>query len=145
MVQMLPHKIDPSSKSCPPTSSSQIDRTLGLLWFMYIVSSAVFVGLGYWLLRVRLSADYAPSNGGLAMAGLLAILVSEGAVYISRSAAKAQDARTRLTLSLIALSLAEVVAIGGILAGWLLGSHYPLILLAAVSLVLFFRLSISLR
>lgn len=112
---------------------------------MYIVSSAVFVGLGYWLLRVRLSADYAPSNGGLAMAGLLAILVSEGAVYISRSAAKAQDARTRLTLSLIALSLAEVVAIGGILAGWLLGSHYPLILLAAVSLVLFFRLSISLR
>ncbi len=112
---------------------------------MYIVSSAVFVGLGYWILRVRHSADHAPSSAGLAMAGVIAILVSEGAVRVSRKAAKTQDARSRLTLSLIALSLAEVVAIGGILAGWLLGSYYPLILLAAVSLVLFFRLSISLR
>jgi len=112
---------------------------------MYILSSAVFVGLGYWILRVRLSEGHALSSAGLATVGVLAILVSEGAIYVSRNAARAQDARTRLTLSLVALSLAEVVAIGGILAGWLLGSHYPLILLAAVSLVLFFRLSISLR
>ncbi|NBQ52938.1 MAG: hypothetical protein EBU49_05090, partial [Proteobacteria bacterium] len=144
-ILMTTPQIDPPSKTVPPASSAQIDRTLGLLWLMYIVSSAVFVGLGYWILRVRLSEGHALSSAGLATAGVLAILVSEGAIYVSRNAARAQDARTRLTLSLVALSLAEVVAIGGILAGWLLGSHYPLILLAAVSLVLFFRLSISLR
>ncbi len=129
-----------------PNSSNQIDRTLGLLWLMYIVSSSLFVALGYWILRTLAPTNQAhPSVAGLAVAGMLALAVSEVAVRIAKTAASVQDARRRLTLSLIALSLAEVVAIGGILTGWLLGSLYPLILLAAVSLVLFFRLSLALR
>jgi hypothetical protein len=66
-------------------------------------------------------------------------------VRIARMAATVQDARRRLTLSLVSLSIAELVAVAGIIAGWASGSLYPLGVLAVLALVLFFRLATALR
>ena len=144
MMNLKPDVKQPMKDLASP-SSDQIDRTLGLLWMMYIVSSCVFVGLGYWVLKIRDSLDLPPSPANLVVVGVLAVIISELAVRIARAAVATQDARKRLTLSLIALSFAETIAIGGIVAAWLLHSSYPLILLAGVSLVLFFRLAKALR
>lgn len=129
----------------PPVTPGQVDRTLQTLWLMYVVSSAVFVGVGYLLLEKSASHEMTVSEPGIIAAAIVAVFVSIAAIRVARNAAMIEDARKRLTISLIALSLAELIAIGGILAGVLLKSRYPLILLAGFSLALFFRLSSALR
>lgn len=134
----------------PNGTTSSVDRTLHLLWLGYVVSSALFTGMGYLLIGTasdRFVADalVTGSGNGLIVATVVSLSLSWLAVRVARSAASVEDVRKRLTLSLVALSIAEFIAIGGIVAGVILKSHYPLILLAGFSLALFFRLSSALR
>ena len=129
----------------PAVTSSQIDRTLQMLWSMYVVSSAIFVGVGYLLIEQGTAQVAGKSQPGWLGAVALALILSFVAIRLARKASTIEDARKRLTMSLVALSVAELIVIGGIVAGVVLKSHYPLLLLAGFSLALFFRLSSALR
>lgn len=129
----------------PVVTPGQIDRTLQMLWLMYVVSSAIFVGVGYLLIEQGTARVETMSQPVLMASLVLVIVLSLAAIRVARNASTIEDARRRLTMSLVALSMAELIAIGGIVAGVVLKSHYPLLLLAGFSLVLFFRLSSALR
>lgn len=127
-----------------PPNQPDVGRTLSLLWMMYLTSSGVFVAVGYLIIRSRMTAIEIPPAVlvGISVAGFA---VGELAVRLGTKSVGIADARKRLLFSLIALSLVELVAIGGIVVAWLLRSVQPLIILGGVALFVFYRLAAILR
>lgn len=123
---------------------ANVGRTLSLLWGMYLVSSCIFVAIGYLIIHGKLVAvDIDPVRlVGIAITGMV---LGEIAVRLAIRATSIPDARNRLLFSLIALSIVELVAIGGIVISRLFESPQPLILLSAIALLMFYRLAGILR